>query len=81
LNNDITNPLAPASLEFPQYKAHLIIGAIDKETGQLTPAKISLHQPQVLRFLKVMERIGIYNEFKEGTITEFMKHKLSPQDK
>lgn len=81
MNNDVTNPLAPASLEFPQYKAHLIIGAIDKETGQLTPAKISLHQPQVLRFLKVMERIGIYNEFKEGTITEFMKHKLSPQDK
>ena len=49
--------------------------------SQLTPAKISLHQPQVLRLLKVMERVGVYNEFKDGTVTEFLKQKLSPQDK
>lgn len=81
LNNDVKNPSAPATLKFPQYKAQLIIGSVSENSDQNAPAKISLHQPQVLRFLKILERIGVFNEFRDGAVSDFLKRKLTQQDK
>lgn len=78
LNNDVKNPLAPATLAYPQYKAHMTIGSLGQDAELLVPAKISLFQPQVLRFLKTVELIGFFNEFRDGVEAEFLKRKLSP---
>ncbi len=34
----------------------------------------------ILRFLKIVEPIGVFNEFRDDTVTEFLKKKLYLQE-
>jgi hypothetical protein len=37
---------------------------------------IMLYQPQIIRILKTVELIGVFNEFKEGVLGDFLKQTL-----
>ena len=59
LNKDIRNPLHPASFEHPQISLKVLLGR-RSEDGRMG---IAVYQPQLLRIMKTVELIGLYNEF------------------
>ena len=77
INKDIRNPLMPATLEFPQIKASVVVGRMD--VGMST--QVNLYQPQLLRVLRTVEVIGHFNEFKDGVLGDFCMRKLTADDK
>lgn len=80
INKDIRNPLAPATLKHPQLKASLIIG--EKYDTKASHVKsIMVYQPQILRVLKIVEIIGLFNKFKDEVLTEFVVRRLTSDEK
>lgn len=77
INKDIRNPLMPATLEFPQIKASVVVGRMD--VGMST--QVNLYQPQLLRVLRTVEVIGHFNEFKDGVLGDFRMKKLTADEK
>jgi hypothetical protein len=40
-----------------------------------------IYQPQIIRILKTLEIVGLYNEFNQGALCSFYTRKLSQDEK
>lgn len=74
INKSITNPVNPATQSFPQAQVAVIIGRQDQ------PFRININQPQILRVLKVVEQISVFNEFASKALHGIMSAKLSAEE-
>jgi hypothetical protein len=81
INKDMRNPLMPATLEFPQLKASVLLGRMDVGTNKISQTQVNLYQPQLLRVLRTVEVIGHFNEFKDGVLGDFRMRKLTADEK
>ncbi len=43
---------------------------MDQDSGEVS-IRLNVHQPQIIRALKLVEFIGYYNEFQKGALTSF----------
>jgi hypothetical protein len=62
------NPLGNA---LPQLEVDLIFGGHFDEQDSKSGVNINIHQPQIMRILKLLEYIGFYNQFQSGALTKF----------
>jgi len=51
-----------------------VIGSVE---NSLT---FSIYQPQIIRILKTLEIVGLFNEFNEGALASFNSRKLTTQE-
>jgi hypothetical protein len=79
LNKNLQDITRPATLEFPQLKTQVVIGCsqTDVQQDHLT---FSIYQPQILRILKTLEVIGLFNEFNQGALSVFYCKTLTKQE-
>ena len=79
LNKDIKSPIMPATLKFPQLYASIKIGKSESGSENGDSDQIltfSAYQPQLLRVVKTLEIIGIFNEFNHGALFNFSIRRL-----
>ena len=74
--------------KFPQVDLDVLFGGtfkmIDQSQNQIpihdvVSVRLNVHQPQIIRILKLLEFIGYYNEFQKGALANYGKKPLSQE--
>ena len=66
----------PLVNQLPQMELDLTFGSEGVDSASPICVKLNMHQPQIMRILKLLEYIGYYNQFQSGSLTKFKRRTI-----